>query len=356
MKLWRNPRDGYYHIRHGQKRQALKTKDPELAKKLFGNFEGMSKEDKVEFLEGRSRLLISQFRDRYLASRAGKAKGTLRADRYAFGKLIDFAGDRLLSSISREDARNLLSSISAAGRKRNTVNNVGRHLRAAFNEAIEWEILKTNPFRKIGMKRASLPAPPLVVDKPRHALLAACDRLAKVKPFSPKDPRSKQPPRFADFRRFLEVLLALGLRRIELVRLKWEDVRKRSAVIHGKGDTFREIPLTPATIALLGPRGKEEDFVFGRWRDPNTITRMMKAVTKEARIKGITPHTLRHTTETQLALEGVDLKGRMAMLGHSTQEMALHYTHISAEQLRSALVRIEGQESGRKKRPAARTK
>jgi integrase/recombinase XerC len=341
MKLWRNPRDGYYHIRQGQKRKALGTKDPQVAALAFKDFSNLSLNDRLASLEGMSRVRISEFRDRYIASRGDRKKGTLRGDRYAFGKLIAFAGDKLLSTVSREDAKNLLSSISEAGRKRNTVNNVGRHLRAAFNEAIEWEILQSNPFRKMNLKRVSLPAPPLVAGKKRGALLLACDRLAVEK------------PRFRDFRRFIEVLLALGLRRIELVRLKWEDVRTSTAIIHGKGDRFREIPLTPATVKLLGRRGKTAAYVFPRWRDPNTVTRMFREVAKKARCKGVTPHTLRHTTESLLAMAGVDIKGRMQMLGHSTVEMALHYTHVTAEQLREALVRIEGAETnkgkGRKK-------
>jgi integrase len=337
MKLWRNPRDGYYHIRQGQKRKALGTKDPQVAALAFKDFSNLSLDDRLASLEGYSRITISEFRDRYIASRGDRKKDTLRGDRYAFGKLIAFTGDKLLSAISREDVANLLSSISEAGRKRNTVNAVGRHLRAAFNEAIEWGILQTNPLRKVKLKRVFLPAPPLVVDKKRTSLLLACDRLAVEK------------PRFQDFRRLIEVLLATGLRRIELVRLKWEDVRETSAVIHGKGDRYREIPLTPATIALLGKRWKDSAYVFPRWRDPNTVTRMFREVAKKARVKGVTPHTLRHTTESRLAMAGVDISARMSMLGHSTVAMAIHYSHITAEQLREALVRIEGAETGKRK-------
>jgi site-specific recombinase XerD len=52
---------------------------------------------------------------------------------------------------------------------------------------------------------------------------------------------------------------------------------------------------------------------------------------------------MRHTTESVLAAQGVDLKGRMQMLGHSTVEMALHYTHVTREQLLDALNRIDGE-------------
>jgi integrase len=356
MRLWRNPRDGYFHIRQGQIRKALGTKDPDLAEKLYNQYIGLDEEERVEQLEGRSRLILSKFRDRYLSARARLSKSTLRADRYALNKLIASAGDRPVSSITKEDIEKLLSEVMDAGRKRNTANSIGRHLRAAFNEAIEWELATKNPLRKIRLKRVSLPPPPLVVNDRRQGLLDACDRLAKEHVYPAADPRSKLPSRWTDFRRFLEVLLALGLRRIELVRLKWKDVREETIVIWGKGDKYREVPATKAVLELLGVRGEAEEYVFPRWRDPNVITRMMKAVTKEARIQGVTPHTLRHTTETQLAMKGVDIQGRMALLGHSSMEMAIRYTHVTEEQLRGALLQIEGEvgQQGKRRRAASR--
>jgi site-specific recombinase XerD len=329
VKLWKNPRDGYFHIRHGQRRKSLGTKDPDFAQKLYREFEKLSLEEQLASIEGASRVTLSEFRDRYIGARGGRAKDTLRADRFAFSKLIWFAGDRLLSSVSREDIAQFLSALSGEGLKPNSVSSIGRHLRAAFNEAIEWGILKENPFRKIKLRRLPGRAPRLVVGKVRAALLFACDGLAK------------EEPRFRGFRPVIEFLLATGLRRIELVRLKWKDVLEAEIHVHGKGDKHRSVPITPSSRTLLGSTGKPDAYIFPRWRDPNTITRMFKEVARKAKIPDVTPHTLRHTTESQLAMQGVDLQGRMAMLGHSTVEMALHYTHVTAEQLRDALGRIE---------------
>jgi integrase/recombinase XerC len=341
MKLWRNPRDGYFHIRQGQRRKSLGTKDSQVAALAFKEFEKLSLKDRLAYLEGLSRVTLSEFRDRYIASRGTRSKHTLRADLFAFGKLIAFAGDVLVSTLSREDVGRFHTSLTAAGLKKNSIAAIGRHLRAAFNEAIEWGILEKNPYRKAKLGRASLPAPRLVVGDVRKKLLAAADRVAMKERNTPSGKRDWQ--RWVRFKTLIEFALATGLRRIELSRLTWGDVREASVIVHGKGDRFREVPVTPSARALLGDPGKPDAYVFP-WRDPNTITRMFKKVTRAAKIPDVTPHTLRHTTESQLAMAGVDLKGRMAMLGHSTQEMALHYTHVTAEQLREALGRIEREE------------
>lgn len=349
VKLWKNPRDGYFHVRQGQRRRTLGTKDPDVAAIAFADFEKLSLDDRLAFLKGLSRATLSELRDRYVKARGDRSKDTLRADGYAFDKLIAFAGDVQVAAVSREVIGRFHTALSESGLKKNSVSVIGRHLRAAFNEAIEWGLIEKNPYRKVKLGRASRPAPRLVVDDVRRKLLAAAQQIAEKEKVAPSGKRDWH--RWIRFRELVEFALATGVRRVEISRLTWTDVRETSAIIHGKGDRYREIPLTPATRALLGPAGKPADPVFP-WRDPNTITRMFKTVARAAKIPDVTPHVLRHTTESQLAMDGVDLKGRMQMLGHSTQEMALHYTHVTADQLREALLRIEKNEGkrGRKHR------
>jgi site-specific recombinase XerD len=55
----------------------------------------------------------------------------------------------------------------------------------------------------------------------------------------------------------------------------------------------------------------------------------------------ITPHVMRHTAETRLAEQGIDIKTRMELLGHKTHEMALRYDHVSNERLKEATDLLE---------------
>ena len=50
----------------------------------------------------------------------------------------------------------------------------------------------------------------------------------------------------------------------------------------------------------------------------------------------ITPHVMRHTVETRLAEEGIDIKTRMELLGHKTHIMALRYDHVTSKRVKDA--------------------
>ncbi|MDD3371664.1 MAG: site-specific integrase [Alphaproteobacteria bacterium] len=58
---------------------------------------------------------------------------------------------------------------------------------------------------------------------------------------------------------------------------------------------------------------------------------------KRAGIKGVTPHTLRHTAGTLMALAGVDLFLIAKVLGHSAQKTTELYAHCQPCYLRSAV-------------------
>jgi site-specific recombinase XerD len=60
-------------------------------------------------------------------------------------------------------------------------------------------------------------------------------------------------------------------------------------------------------------------------------------VLKRAGIKGLRFHDLRHTFATRLAVRGVDLVTIKELLGHSTLEMVLRYSHPSQENMRRAV-------------------
>lgn len=57
-------------------------------------------------------------------------------------------------------------------------------------------------------------------------------------------------------------------------------------------------------------------------------------------IERITPHKARHTFATLLHREGVDLKTRQMLLGHSDVSTTMHYTHPDIQTLQVAISRI----------------
>jgi integrase len=160
-------------------------------------------------------------------------------------------------------------------------------------------------------------------------------------------------------RRILTVLLNTGLRRNELLSLRWKNVdlnRGELTVIktNAKSKKARIVPLNqPAREALRGlPR--DYDLIF---RNPTTgrpihdIKTAFKAACRRAKsdpddpkdpgITGLRLHDLRHTFATRLDEAGVPITTIMRLLGHSTIAMTLRYAHSSEERERAAVEILE---------------
>jgi integrase len=169
-----------------------------------------------------------------------------------------------------------------------------------------------------------------------------------------------------------ELALRTGMRRGELLGLRWSDIdfdNQRLAIrrtlqrIKGQGlvemptktDTSdRRIPLSPPCIKVLkdhmryqqaerdraGERWKDSEYVFttsvGTPLDPQHATQNIKTLCQRAGVRAIRFHDLRHTCATLLIETGVPLITVKELLGHAniavtaniyTNSQKLHQTH-----------------------------
>ena len=152
---------------------------------------------------------------------------------------------------------------------------------------------------------------------------------------------------------FLE--LTTGMRKSELVALKWTDVdwkeqtisvNKQAYVMDGKltavppktVNSVRKIALSDETMAMLRTQRvsfPESDCIFpspltGEMYHPDSVVNLHKKILKEAGLEHIRFHDLRHTFATLALQNGVDVKTVSAMLGHSNAGFTLAtYTHTT---------------------------
>lgn len=147
-------------------------------------------------------------------------------------------------------------------------------------------------------------------------------------------------------RLYLLVLMALstGARRGELVGLRWADIDLEHCTAHvgrSKNGDPKVLPLIPSVVdELRRVKGKPAELVFASKRSPAKpyafVPRWADAL-REAKIRGVNFHTLRHSCASFLAQNGATLLQIGDLLGHRSISMSRRYAHLASSD-RSALV------------------
>jgi tyrosine recombinase XerC len=202
--------------------------------------------------------------------------------------------------------------------------------------------------RLVSNPAGPLPTPRLEKRLPRVLSIAEAERMLDF-------PEGNDPESVRD-RAILELLYGTGLRVSELTALDFEDVHEKERLIrvrHGKGGKERIVPFgLPALRAIEAwkrlrgelaarSRGRSEEerralFLAARGAriGVRQIRRIVdRAIRDAALVRGVHPHTLRHSFATHLLQNGADLRSIQELLGHSSLSTTQKYTHLDAARL-----------------------
>ena len=154
----------------------------------------------------------------------------------------------------------------------------------------------------------------------------------------------------------IKLMLDTGLRRAEVINLKWADVDLMTGklmVRNGKGAKDRSLWIGNGLLEeLKGWRERQAgivkgaEYVFtsiskgkeGNSLDAQYVYDLIKRLAKKAGItKKISPHTLRHSFATDLYRETKNIRLVQKALGHSDLGSTMIYTHIVDDELEGAL-------------------
>jgi integrase/recombinase XerD len=143
----------------------------------------------------------------------------------------------------------------------------------------------------------------------------------------------------------LSMIYSCGLRRSELLHLKFSDIdSKRNIVLlkNAKGKKDRIAPLSPKILELLRNYYKDykptvwlfEGQIKGKQYSEYSLQSVLKqALQKTGITKPVTLHWLRHSYATHLLESGTDLRYIQELLGHSSSKTTEIYTHVSTKSL-----------------------
>jgi len=126
-----------------------------------------------------------------------------------------------------------------------------------------------------------------------------------------------------------------GMRKTEIVTLKWSQIKNGQLYLVGKGDKPREVPINEDLEQLFKSirkkQGLRNKYVFtcqGKQIIGN-VGISFKAVLKRAGITDFRFHDLRHTFSSHFVMRGGDLKSLQEILGHSNIATTMRYAHLS---------------------------
>jgi len=251
-----------------------------------------------------------------------------------------------------------------AGRKHSTINRDLVALKSALARAVEWGVISSHPIAKVKLARVDPLARVRFLDEAEEARLRAAletrearlrERRASANAWREARSRALLEPlagRFADhLAPMVLVTLNTGLRRGELLALRWTDVDLERALLtvqasSSKSGRRRDVPLNEEALEVLCAWREQqsgEGYVFpGRSGAQRTsIRKAWQALLEEARIEGFTWHDLRHHFASSLVMAGVPLNTVRDLLGHADMTATLRYAHLAPEAKASAVAQLD---------------
>jgi|TARA_B100001971_G_C18233126_1_gene565251 integrase len=258
---------------------------------------------------------------------------------YCFESFLDTRLDRIsIADIQAWRAQRLSKGIA-----KSTVNRDTTSLKSVLNKAVEWKMIGENPIS--GVK-------PLRVDKQGRVRYLSTDEETRL-----REALGHVDCRAPYLQPMVLVAMNSGLRRGELLNLKWGDVDldRKTIVVRGSGaknSQTRYVNANEEVIQVLRNwRGnaKKNNYVFG---NPNNggqlghFKRSWATVKEKAEVEDFRFHDLRHHFCSKLAMAGVDLNTIRELAGHSDFQMTLRYAHLSADHKQAAVEQlVEGRSS-----------
>ena len=331
-----------WHTVQGTKRDA----ERELARLVHSLNTG-------EYVEP-NKLTVAEYLQRWLVDYAKPNTSTRTHERYAEIVRVNInpvLGHHKLTALQPLHIQDFYSNALTSGRRlgpgglsAQTVLHFHRLLHGALRQAVRWQLLVRNPVEAVEPPRVKRREMRVLTEAETAQLLTAADGT----------------------RVYVPVLVGLttGMRRGEIVALKWPDVDMQAATLTvtksieqsksglavkstktAKGR--RTITLPSITVEALrrhkadqgrerfrlGPAYQDQDWVCadpdGSVLKPNSLSAAFQLLLRNRELTRIRFHDLRHTHVSQLLQQGVHPKIVAERLGHSTIVVTLDtYSHV----------------------------
>ena len=247
----------------------------------------------------------------------------------------------------KKSGRLIRTELYGAGLSDQTVRGIHTTLRAALDKAVEEKLIFRNP--------ADSCKPPSA--RPREMQVLAPEEIQRLLIQAKEDGCYE----------LLLLELATGLRRGEILALRWSDLNFRTGALRVERQVHRvrgELVVSPPktragnrTVLLPAPvlnvLKTYKQAVHSRWMfpspvkedspmDPAAVRKRLQTVLERAECKRLRFHDLRHTFATASLEHGMDIKTLSTIIGHVSSTTTLNtYTHVTDAMRQNAADKID---------------
>lgn len=256
--------------------------------------------------------------------------------------LLPAFSSRRLSDITRLEVQQFIAAKQRLGYSPKTLSHLRNLLSKIFGTAIRWDWLSLNPARELD--------------------LPTVRRTRPIRVLSPEEVRKLAEPLHEPARTIFAVGVLLGLRIGEILALRVGDVDPLGGRLFVRRNVYRgHVQETPKTEyserslpipKLLAPmltsccQGKDPaEWLFPNsagkpYDDRNLMRREVEPVCTSVGIPPFGWHALRHTFSTYNGDSGTPMPVLQSLLGHTSTEMSMRYTHPLEASKREAVERV----------------
>ena len=313
--------------------------------------EKLAEIDAGEYVEPVKTTLLQHLERWYEANEHRWADNTRKGYQVAIRQHIGpNIGAVKLQRLTTQQIEQCYARLRAAGLSETTLNRDHAVLRGALKQAVRWNIIRRNP--------CDLMDPPKPEDFEAHAW-----EPEQIEQWRAETWESEYGPLFA-------LALYTGLRRGELIGLRWHDINLEDRILEVRGQSpkqvdgvwvwpepknkpsRRSVPLRFGAVDVLREQRRRQvqrrlsmgeiwhdlDVVFDRGDGipykPSAVTSAWDRMIKRSSLPTIRLHDTRHTAVTLMLEAGIPIHIVSKIVGHSVATMTERYGHIRPKALR----------------------
>ena len=298
----------------------LKKRKTEAAERKFF---GISKADKKTETKIKE-IYIEEIAEDFLKYSINN-KRTADKDKVMVEHLLDFFGKKKADDITPAMIEEYKSRRIKYGLKPASVNREIACLKCMFNHAIRNRKVNDNPMKYVRLFKENNTIVRFLDDDELGRLLNACS---------------------LHLRQVVLTALLTGMRKGEILDLKWSDVNFLNNVIllkKTKSGKWREIPVSSGLLKVLEicrSYSNGKDVFCNEHSEPYKRHKMdseFARTRKKAEVNNFRFHDLRHSAASYMVMSGIDLITVMEILGHAKIDTTLRYAHLSPSHKRHAV-------------------